>query len=94
MKNHLLNPIQTQNIEISIFLTSFGPFLSIFLGVTIDDQFTFGHVLLMQVVDIIFYGLLTWYIEGVFPGEYGIPKKFYFPFSKKYWCNVQDIVSC
>uniref|UniRef100_A0A7M5XMD2 ABC transporter domain-containing protein n=1 Tax=Clytia hemisphaerica TaxID=252671 RepID=A0A7M5XMD2_9CNID len=60
-------------------------------GVTIDDKFTFGHVLMMQVVDIIFYGLLTWYIEGVFPGEYGIPKKFYFPFSKKYWCNVQDL---
>lgn len=62
-------------------------------GVTIDESFTFAHVLVMLVLDSILYGLLTWYIEGIFPGEYGIPKKWYFPFSKKYWCDKQDIVS-
>ena len=61
-------------------------------GVTVDQNFSFGQVLLMQVVDCILYGLLAWYIEGVFPGEYGIPKKFYFPFTKKYWCSVQEKV--
>ncbi|XP_066910613.1 phospholipid-transporting ATPase ABCA3-like [Clytia hemisphaerica] len=59
-------------------------------GVSVDDPFTFGDVLLMMVVDCLVYGVLTWYIEAVFPGEYGIPRKFYFPFQKKYWCAVQE----
>ena len=25
------------------------------------------------------------YVETVFPGEYGIPQPWYFPFTKKYW---------
>ena len=30
-------------------------------------------------------GLLMWYIEAVFPGEYGVPKPFYFFLTKSYW---------
>jgi len=63
-------------------------------GVSIDDPFSFGDVLLMMFFDCIIYGILTWYIEAVFPGEYGIPRRFYFPFQKKYWCAVQEHVSC
>ena len=62
-------------------------------GVSIDDPFSFGDVLLMMFIDCIVYGILTWYIEAVFPGEYGIPRKFYFPFQRKYWCAVQEHVS-
>lgn len=62
-------------------------------GVTVDQNFSFGQVLLMQVVDCFLYGILAWYIENVFPGEYGIPKRFYFPFSRKYWCDIQETVS-
>ena len=62
-------------------------------GVTIDDNFKFGQILGMLILDSVLYGLLTWYLEGIFPGEYGIPKKWYFPFSKRYWCNKQDVVS-
>lgn len=28
------------------------------------------------------------YVEAVFPGSYGIPKPFYFPFTKSYWCGA------
>ena len=28
------------------------------------------------------------YIEAVFPGSYGIPRPFYFPFTKTYWCGT------
>lgn len=28
------------------------------------------------------------YVEAVFPGSYGIPKPFYFPFTKSYWCGL------
>lgn len=32
----------------------------------------------MLLFDGVLYAALAWYIEAVFPGEYGIPKKFYF----------------
>ena len=28
----------------------------------------------MLLCDAILYGILTWYIEAVFPGEFGVPK--------------------
>ena len=28
------------------------------------------------------------YIEAVFPGEFGVPKPFYFPFTSSYWCGT------
>ena len=62
-------------------------------GVSVDDPFSLGQVFLMLFIDCIVYGILTWYIEAVFPGEYGIPRRFYFPFQRKYWCAVQEHVS-
>ena len=32
-----------------------------------------------------FPGILMWYIEAVFPGEYGVPKPFYFFLTRSYW---------
>ena len=61
-------------------------------GVSVDDPFSLGDVFLMLFIDCIVYGILTWYIEAVFPGEFGIPRRFYFPFQKKYWCAVQEHV--
>lgn len=65
----------------------------LFQGVTVDDSFTFGSILLMMIVDCVFYGIVTWYIEAVFPGEYGIPQPWYFPFMKSYWCSTKRKVS-
>ena len=30
------------------------------------------------------------YVEAVFPGSYGIPRPFYFPFTKSYWCGTSS----
>ncbi|KAJ8306345.1 hypothetical protein KUTeg_016890 [Tegillarca granosa] len=59
------------------------------LGVSplVDDNFNMGGCMLMMLVDAVIYGLFTWYIEAVFPGQYGIPRKWYFPFQKSYWCS-------
>lgn len=38
----------------------------------------FGHILLMLLLDAFLYGLVTWYIETVFPGQYGVPQPWYF----------------
>ena len=30
------------------------------------------------------------YIENVFPGDFGVPEKWYFMFTKKYWTGTSD----
>ncbi|XP_077982530.1 phospholipid-transporting ATPase ABCA3-like [Glandiceps talaboti] len=42
----------------------------------------------MFCIDIIIYGLFAWYVEAVFPGEYGIARKVYFPLQKSYWLGT------
>uniref|UniRef100_A0A8C7EKL7 ABC transporter domain-containing protein n=1 Tax=Neovison vison TaxID=452646 RepID=A0A8C7EKL7_NEOVI len=42
------------------------------------ENFDFTHVLGMFLFDAFLYGLVAWYIEAVFPGEYGVPKPWNF----------------
>jgi hypothetical protein len=44
------------------------------------DSVRLGFVLLAQMFWTLCYIPLTWYIEKIFPGEYGAPLPFYFPF--------------
>ncbi|KAM9449520.1 phospholipid-transporting ATPase ABCA1 isoform 1-T2 [Clarias gariepinus] len=53
-----------------------------------DDSYTFFISIIMMLVDALLYWLLTWYIENVFPGQYGVPKPWYFPFTSSYWCGT------
>lgn len=62
---------------------------NLYQGVTVDDSFSFGSVLLMLLADCFIYGIIMWYIEGVFPGEFGISQPWYFPFKKSYWCGAK-----
>ncbi|VEL10301.1 unnamed protein product [Protopolystoma xenopodis] len=55
----------------------------------LEDIFPLGSCLLLIWIDILIYSLLTWYIEAVFPGKYGIAQPFYFPFRKSYWFGLQ-----
>ena len=48
--------------------------------------YTFGSSLIMLVVDIILWGLLTWYLNRVIPGDYGAPQKWNFFITRRYWC--------
>ncbi len=66
---------------------------NLFQGVTVDDGFTFGAVLMMLLIDCFVYGIIMWYIEAVKPGEFGIPQPWYFPFKKSYWCGTPQKVS-
>lgn len=56
-------------------------------GPSIDDDFTLGLVFVMLIVDSLIYGLIAWYIEAVFPGDYGVPQPWYFPVMPSYWCG-------
>ncbi|KAL8576510.1 hypothetical protein ACOMHN_003068 [Nucella lapillus] len=51
------------------------------------DTFNLQWCIIMMVVDTLIYLTFTWYIEAVFPGQYGIPRKWYFPVQHSYWCG-------
>ncbi len=54
------------------------------------DDFTMAHVILMSIASSFIYFLITWYIDGVSPGKYGVPRKYYFPFQvrKEYFSRL------
>ncbi|XP_077823053.1 ATP-binding cassette sub-family A member 2 isoform X3 [Macaca mulatta] len=49
------------------------------------DDFNLLLAVTMLMVDAVVYGILTWYIEAVHPGMYGLPRPWYFPLQKSYW---------
>ncbi|XP_061814826.2 phospholipid-transporting ATPase ABCA1-like [Nerophis lumbriciformis] len=57
------------------------------------ERYTFIVSILMMLLDAALYWTLTWYIENVFPGQYGIPKVWYFPFTASYWCGRTTLPS-
>ncbi|XP_049328129.1 phospholipid-transporting ATPase ABCA1 isoform X2 [Astyanax mexicanus] len=61
---------------------------NIFVSSQEDDPYSFFVSIVMMLVDTLMYWILTWYIENVFPGQYGIPKPWYFPFTSSYWCGT------
>ncbi|KAL8202962.1 UNVERIFIED_CONTAM: ATP-binding cassette sub- A member 1 [Gekko kuhli] len=52
-----------------------------------EDSFNLTTSFYMMLLDTLLYGIMTWYIDSVFPGQYGIPRPWYFPFLKSYWCG-------
>uniref|UniRef100_A0A8C0G7B1 P-type phospholipid transporter n=1 Tax=Chelonoidis abingdonii TaxID=106734 RepID=A0A8C0G7B1_CHEAB len=59
-----------------------------------DDPYNFATSLALLLLDACLYGLATWYIEAVFPGQYGIPKPWNFPFLKSYWFGKSSSDGC
>ncbi|CAF0870807.1 unnamed protein product [Adineta steineri] len=53
--------------------------------VSVDDNFTMQDVIIMLYIDAAIYLLFALYIENIWPGQYGIPKSFYYPFQLSYW---------
>ncbi|XP_062956081.1 phospholipid-transporting ATPase ABCA3 [Cynocephalus volans] len=60
--------------------------------VNVDDDFSFGQVLGMLLLDSVLYGLVTWYMEAVFPGQFGVPQPWYFFIMPSYWCGHPRMV--
>uniref|UniRef100_A0A8C3L206 P-type phospholipid transporter n=1 Tax=Chrysolophus pictus TaxID=9089 RepID=A0A8C3L206_CHRPC len=55
-----------------------------------EDGFSITTSAVMMLFDTFLYGVMTWYIESVFPGQYGIPRPWYFPFTKSYWFGEES----
>ncbi|XP_008296944.1 retinal-specific ATP-binding cassette transporter-like [Stegastes partitus] len=51
------------------------------------DEFSFLTSICMMGLDTVLYAVLAWYLDNVFPGQYGIGRPFYFPFLPCYWFN-------
>ena len=70
---------------------------SIDRGVSVDDNFALLHVILMLLLDCVIYACIAWYVEAVYPGEYGVPRPFYFPllvsylFMRPFHCVLYNI---
>lgn len=45
-----------------------------------NDPLNLGVILLIMIIWTVVYIPVTWYIERIFPGDYGAPLPFYFPF--------------
>ncbi|XP_024861123.1 phospholipid-transporting ATPase ABCA1 isoform X2 [Kryptolebias marmoratus] len=52
------------------------------------DTYSFTVSIIMLYVDAFIYAVAAWYIEAVFPGEYGMPRPWYFIFQINYWGGV------
>lgn len=60
----------------------------LFTGVSPDDPFTLAHVFGMLILDSLLFCLLTWYIEALWPGDFGVPQPWYFPFTVGSWYSL------
>ena len=49
--------------------------------VNVNDDISLLHVMLMLVVDCVIFAVVTWYVDAVRPGEFGVPQPLYFPFT-------------
>ncbi|KAL2089373.1 hypothetical protein ACEWY4_014061 [Coilia grayii] len=62
------------------------------------DKYSFMTSISMMLLDAVIYGVLAWYLDNVFPGQYGIGRPFYFPLQASYWktsessANAEDEV--
>ncbi|XP_075906360.1 phospholipid-transporting ATPase ABCA1-like [Nelusetta ayraudi] len=58
-----------------------------------EDSYNLTTSICLMLLDAVLYGVMTWYIEAVFPGQYGIPRPWYFPFTRTYWCGEKENLS-
>ncbi|XP_066453464.1 retinal-specific phospholipid-transporting ATPase ABCA4 [Eleutherodactylus coqui] len=54
------------------------------------DKYSFLLSIFMMLFDALVYWILAWYIDHVFPGDYGIPKPWYFAILPTYWCDFDS----
>uniref|UniRef100_A0A7N6BT37 ABC transporter domain-containing protein n=1 Tax=Anabas testudineus TaxID=64144 RepID=A0A7N6BT37_ANATE len=52
------------------------------------DTASFGWLCWLMLIDSILYFIIGAYIRTVFPGKYGIPAPWYFPFKASFWADL------
>uniref|UniRef100_A0A8C3D270 P-type phospholipid transporter n=1 Tax=Cairina moschata TaxID=8855 RepID=A0A8C3D270_CAIMO len=54
------------------------------------DEYSFLFSIKMMLFDAFLYGILSWYLDNVFPGDYGLPQPWYFPLQESYWFGSRN----
>ncbi|KAF0758973.1 ATP-binding cassette sub-family A member 3-like [Aphis craccivora] len=67
-----ISSLETQGIGLQLS--------TLFIADKSGKNFSVGFILLMLVVECLFYGFLAWYMDSVMPGQFGVAKPFYFLF--------------
>ena len=49
--------------------------------VTVDDDLSFLHVMVVMCVTSLIFVLVTWYVDAINPGGFGSSQPYYFPFT-------------
>ncbi|KAK7158970.1 hypothetical protein R3I94_005341 [Phoxinus phoxinus] len=57
------------------------------------DEYSFFTSIRMMLLDAVLYAVLAWYLDNVFPGQYGIGQPFYFPLQPSYWLKPTALPS-
>ncbi|XP_009947237.1 PREDICTED: retinal-specific ATP-binding cassette transporter [Leptosomus discolor] len=55
------------------------------------DEYSFLFSIKMMLFDAFLYGILSWYLDNVFPGDYGLPQPWYFPVQESYWLGSRNL---
>uniref|UniRef100_A0A1B0A2W5 ABC transporter domain-containing protein n=1 Tax=Glossina pallidipes TaxID=7398 RepID=A0A1B0A2W5_GLOPL len=63
---------------------------NLFEPINVDDDFTVGYIMLMMLTSAVIYMLICLYVEQIFPGNFGVPRKWNFPFTAQFWCGEKD----
>ncbi|XP_076997701.1 phospholipid-transporting ATPase ABCA3-like isoform X2 [Tamandua tetradactyla] len=58
---------------------------------SLEDNLIFGYMMGMLLLDAFLYVLVTWYVEAVFPGQYGVPQPWYFFLMRSYWFGTPEV---
>ncbi|XP_009288758.1 PREDICTED: retinal-specific ATP-binding cassette transporter [Aptenodytes forsteri] len=56
------------------------------------DEYSFLFSIKIMLFDAFLYGILSWYLDNVFPGDYGLPQPWYFPVQVSYWLESEGCV--
>ncbi|XP_075281062.1 retinal-specific phospholipid-transporting ATPase ABCA4 [Opisthocomus hoazin] len=56
------------------------------------DEYSFLFSIKMMLFDAFLYGILSWYLDNVLPGDYGLPQPWYFPVQESYWLESEGCV--
>ncbi|XP_044531424.1 retinal-specific phospholipid-transporting ATPase ABCA4 [Gracilinanus agilis] len=57
------------------------------------DEFSFLLSIKMMLIDAVLYGFLAWYLDQVFPGDYGTPLPWFFLLQESYWLGGEVVLN-
>lgn len=63
-----------------------------FRGVSVDDNLSIGLLVVTLLIAALLYLMIALYVEKIFPGEYGVPLPWYFPFTRAFWFGQSEYV--